>query len=90
MKREKAISRQSSRDLGMAVFLGPQRQKLLFVFSVIVPFRGQSFNLKVAEQVLTVGGLLIFAVVIHKPNTIQTVLPTVIAHTKLATKLLTI
>ncbi|HTA86888.1 MAG TPA: hypothetical protein VK729_11510 [Silvibacterium sp.] len=53
--------------------------------AVVVFFIGYSFNLKIANQTISVCSLFVLALLVDKPNTVQTILPAVIADTKSST-----
>jgi hypothetical protein len=58
--------------------------RAFFMHAVVVFFIGYSFNLKIANQTISICSLFVLALV-DKPNTVQTILPAVIADTKSST-----
>jgi len=62
-----------------------QRPESSLVHPVVVPFVSQSHNREVAQKTVAVSGLFILARFVHKPNTVQAVLATVITDAELPT-----
>ena len=59
------------------------------VYAIVIAFISQLLDCEVAQKAIAVRGLLIFALLVHKPNAVKAILAAVVANAKLATDFLT-
>ena len=49
------------------------------MYAVVITFISQLLDCEVAQKAIAVSGLLIFALLVHKPNAVKAVLAAVVA-----------